>query len=166
MCLILYWKFQLLMKCTSQNNPSIKATHSVIIVKYMVFVECFNRILNKICGLDFWISEWISDFIMDSIGFLPTVYKISFMTDQLVWISDFIMDFWMKIGFLSTVYEIFFSWQTCMHDCCTLTFTSDFCLLGKAPSHLFYNSSLGNSVEIYKCTNVSELIRIWALSQC
>ena len=40
-----------------------------------------------------------------------------------------------------------------LHNCCTLISTADFCLLGKASSWLFYSSS----VEIYKCTNASEV---------
>ena len=30
-----------------------------------------------------------------------------------------------------------------LHDCCTLTFAAEFCLLGKAPSQVFSSSSQG-----------------------
>ena len=44
---------------------------------------------------------------------------------------------------------------------CTLTLTADFCLLGKAHRQL----CLRYSVEIYKCTNASELISNIKLSR-
>ena len=55
------------------------------------FGRIFNRILNHFWTgfldfrVDFWISVCISDFIVNiciSIGSLPTVYEISFVTDS------------------------------------------------------------------------------------
>ena len=63
-----------------------------------IYAEYFNNILGRF-RLDFWISEWISGF---QIGFLD--FRVDFWISE--WISGFQLGF--EIGFLPTVYEISF----------------------------------------------------------